>query len=120
MSTQKKTPTSEKTVEECAAPVEELTNADGGKKEDQPHLVKIKWTDAFSGESGWHYLTTYTTNSVQPTTIGWMFDNQPLADYITVFSTYYYDGENIVVSDPNHIPKAMINELQIVQIAGKE
>lgn len=74
-----------------------------------PKLVMVKWRDAFEGPAGWIIYSEYKPEEVSPVTVGWLFDDdQKLPGYLTLYSTYFGEGEELVVADPNHIPKEMV------------
>lgn len=76
-----------------------------------PKLVKVKWRDAFEGPSGWVSYRDYAPEQVFPVTVGWVFDDNKLEGYVTLYSTFYEFGDDIIVADPNHIPVEMVIEI---------
>lgn len=77
-----------------------------------PKLVHILWKDAFEGPSGWVVYSEYCPELITPVTVGWVFEDKKLEGYVTVYSTYFFHGEELVVADPNHIPVEMILEIK--------
>lgn len=75
----------------------------------EPVGVVVKWKDAFDGPAGWVFLSSYVPDPVYPTTTGWMYVDKPVLEgYVTVYSTHFLCGDEIVVSNPIHIPEEMV------------
>lgn len=81
-----------------------------------PKLVIVKWRDAFEGPAGWMSYEDYKPEPIFPITVGWAFDDEKLPGYLTVYSTFFPDDEDMVVADPNHIPKEMIVDIKYFDI----
>lgn len=82
----------------------------------KPKLAIIKWKDAFEGPSGWVYYDDYKPDPVYPTTVGWVFEDEKLPGYLTLYSTFFDAEELMVVADPNHIPKEMAIDIKYLDI----
>jgi len=74
----------------------------------KPKLVMVTWRDAFEGPSGWVQYSEYCPEEVLPVTVGWDFGDSKLPGYLTLYSTYFGEGDELVVGDPNHIPTEMV------------
>lgn len=81
-----------------------------------PKLVIVKWRDAFEGPAGWMSYGDYKPEPVFPITVGWVFDDEKLPEYLTVYSTFFPDDGDMVVADPNHIPKEMVVDIKYFDI----
>lgn len=83
----------------------------------KPKLAIIQWKDAFEGPSGWITYSEYKPEPVFPLTVGWVFDDEKLPDYISVYSTHFdcEEGLEMVVADPNHIPKEMVASIRYLE-----
>ena len=78
--------------------------------------VEVVWKDAFDGPGGWLIADDYAPVPVHPTTIGFLLPDY-LEGHVTVCSSYFYDyEEQLVISNPNHIPDGMV--LSITSIPG--
>lgn len=74
-------------------------------------MVKVWWADAFDGPQGWVHMESYSPTAVLPFTVGFLLENF-LTDYVTVCSSYFYDdNDELVISNPVHIPSGMVKEV---------
>jgi hypothetical protein len=92
----------------------------GKKRKDVQHqldLVVVKWRDAFDGPNGWFDPKEYDPDVAEPVTCGWLLPNF-LSDYITVVSTYLYEGDAVVYSNPVHIPENWVLSINRIPVPG--
>lgn len=78
-------------------------------------LVVVRWRDAFDGPNGWFYPDEYKPEAAEPVTVGWLVPDY-LDGYITVISTFLYDDDDVVYSNPVHIPSQWVISMTTIPV----